>query len=466
MEKPTQVSYANQVFDAVSHTALGAAAGFGLGKAFYPLQVKEGAIFGATLSTVAYGAQKLVSAIGFEENFISKTIISAATLAGAYFALTQPAASSLLQSVGFNFATDAMMKFCAASFVAELVLGAVKEYVYSGPSIQDEVDGYEKEVIEDAFKNWTDKTTGKDGKDPEISTAYQAAFIARFTKDGLYKAAVDGFTKAADVTAAPEHIIVFIFNENPEIKVAAVKKAADKRVAKLPALATKPDTKEAVEKLDAKVVAYAFNHYTVYTKNMKPEAKAALDARILADHPKRPEGKDTAEKKDAVAKMDRAQLAFIHANFAEYTKVDGKDMDKEVVEALEKAIVDAGLVAAAKPADKAAVAKLSKMEVLALHAKHNTVFGKKPDFKDVEVIKELNARYTAFGLAAQIEPTKPIDPPAPKGTVEKAAALWRNHAPAFLQNHEGKIASTVGLGLTYGVAKGFEAVTGFDIPVI
>jgi len=462
MEKPTQVSYTNQLFDALSHTVSGAVAGAGLGKAFYPLQVKEGALFGAALNTVTAGAQKLASVVGIEENFVSKAVISAATLAGVFFAMTQPSAAPLLGRVGLDFAKDAIMKFCAASFVAELVLGAAKAYITSAPSIQDEVDALPAEEVKEAFEKWAEKTAKKDDKgndiDPEISTAYQPAFVQRFAKDGLYATALEGFKKAEDVTAAPEHIIVYAFTANPEIKDAAVKAAVDARIGKLPAVTEKPDSKEAAQKLDTAVVRYAFEHYTVYTKDMKPEVKAELDAKIIEVHAKRP------EDKDAASKMSREQLAFIYANFAEYTKVEGKDMDAEIITALEEAIVKAGVVAVTKPADKDVAAKLSKLEVRALHAKHEAIFGKKPDFKDVDVIKQLNIRYGAIGLAEQTVPTKPITPPAPKGTVAKLVGLWRAYAPTFAQNHEGKIATVAALATAEGLSVGFEALTGINVP--
>lgn len=454
MEKPNPVSYTNQLFDALSHTVGGAVAGAGLGKAFYPLQVKEGALFGAALNTVTAGAQKLASVVGVEENFVSKAVISAATLAGVFFALTQPSAAPLLGRVGLDFAKDSIMKFCAASFVAELVLGAAKAYITSAPSIQDEVDALPAEEIKEAFEKWTEKTTKKDEKDPEISTAYQAAFVQRFAKDGLYTTALEGFKKAEDVTAAPEHIIVYVFTASPEIKDAAVKAAVDARISKLPAVTEKPDSKEAVEKLDPAVVRYAFNNYAVYTKGMKEETKAALDAKIIEVHAKKP------EDKDAAAKMTAEQLTFIYANFTAYTK----DMDAEIITALEEAIVKAGVVAVTKPADKDVAAKLSKLEVRALHAKHEAIFGKKPDFKDVDVIKQLNIRYGAIGLAEQTVPTKPITPPAPEGTVAKLVGLWRAYAPTFAQNHEGKIATVAALATAEGLSVGFEALTGINVP--
>lgn len=413
MEKPTQVSYTNQLFDALSHTVSGAVAGAGLGKAFYPLQVKEGALFGAALNTVTAGAQKLASVVGIEENFVSKAVISAATLAGVFFAMTQPSAAPLLGRVGLDFAKDAIMKFCAASFVAELVLGAAKAYITSAPSIQDEVDALPAEEVKEAFEKWTEKTAKKDDKgndiDPEISTAYQTAFLKRFEKDGLYTDVVKGLKNSKDIVDARSDVIVFIFKAAPEMTLnAAAKKALDTRIDELK-LAEKPEDKEAVEKLDPAVVRHAFTHYTVFTDGMKAETKEALDAKIIEAHAKKP------EDKDAAGKMSAEQLTFIYANFTAYTK----DMDAEIVTALEDAIVAAGLVEVVKPTAEAEITALNRMEVHAHHAAHDKTFGKPANYADVKLIEAMNARYAEHKLAAQPVPTKPITPPAPKTTGEK-----------------------------------------------
>lgn len=457
MAKPIQgnQSYLETLFDVASHTLVGAGAGALASKAFYPLQMKEGAIFGAALNTFAAGVQQLVKLAGFEESFASKTIVSAATLGAAFFALSQPSAATLLGRVGLDFAKDAIMKSCAASFLAELVLGVVKAYVTSAPTAESKVAAFTAEEVKEIYAKWTEKTTKKGEEEPEIPAELHEAFFARFEKDGLYKETVDGFKKADDVKTAPDHVIVFIFRTEPVITDKAVKTAADERIAKLPAVTSKPDSKEAVEQLDPAVVRFAFQNYAVYTKDMKAETKEALDAKIIAEHAKKPENKEAAEK------MSFNQLAFIYANFASYTD----KMDAEIIKALETGIALSGLVVVVKPADTAAVAKLSRMEVIALHAQHDVLF-KDAKFEDAEVIKALNGRYKAAdaGLAFKAVPKKPDPKATEKSTAQKALETWRAYAPTWAQNHEKTIGTVVTLGTLEGLSVGFEALTGINVP--
>ncbi|WP_420421216.1 hypothetical protein [Simkania sp.] len=219
MAKPTQVnnqSYLQTLFDVASHTVVGAGAGALVSKAFYPLQMKEGAIFGAALNTLAAGGQQLVKLAGFEENLASKAIVSAAVLGAAFFAMTQPSAAPLLGRVGLDFAKDALMKYVAASVVAELVLGVVHSYA-SGTTPESFVAKKSDEEVKEIYEKWIELTTKKDEEEPQIPEPLQKAFYARFEKDGLYAATVKDFKSSKDVVDARADVIVFIFNADPEM---------------------------------------------------------------------------------------------------------------------------------------------------------------------------------------------------------------------------------------------------------
>ncbi|MCB1074294.1 MAG: hypothetical protein KDK59_02040 [Simkania sp.] len=455
MAKPIQgnQSYLETLFDVASHTLVGAGAGALASKAFYPLQMKEGAIFGAALNTFAAGVQQLVKLAGFEESFASKTIVSAATLGAAFFALSQPSAATLLGRVGLDFAKDAIMKSCAASFLAELVLGVVKAYVTSAPTAESKVAAFTAEEVKEIYAKWTEKTTKKGEEEPEIPAELHEAFFARFEKDGLYIETAKGLKNSKDVVDARPDVIVFIFKAAPEGMALndAGQKALEKRIGELK-LAEKPAKKEDVDSLDPAVVRYAFEHYTVYTAGMDKDVKVALDAKIIELHAKKP------EKEEEAGKMTPAQLTFVYANFASYTD----KMDAKIVEALEKAILAAGVIKATKPADKDAPAKLGKLELQALHAQHEAIFGKAPKLTDADVITALNVEYKKAGLAEQVVPKKP-DPKTPeKSTTDKVIGFGKSILGSVV-NHPIQYGLAA---LGYGVVYGAETYFGVDVPYI
>ncbi|WP_420421217.1 hypothetical protein [Simkania sp.] len=218
-------------------------------------------------------------------------------------------------------------------------------------------------------------------------------------------------------------------------------------------LAEKPADKDAAEKLDPAVVRYAFNHYAVFTKDMDKDTKAALDAKIIEAHAKKP------EKEEDAGKMTPAQLTFIYANLDSYTK----DMDAKIVTALEEAILKAGVIKAEKPANKDDAAKVEGLQLRALNAQHETIFGADPKWADVEVITALNTEYKKAGLAEQKVPTKPMGPPPPpaKSTTDKIVDCGKAVFGAIV-GHPKTTMATLAYAVTYGV----ESYMGWDVPYI
>jgi len=452
--KSNQPSYLDQLVDLASHSVVGASAGALASKVLVPLAVQQGAIVGAAVGTATAVVQKaLLYVSGQEENTISKGLIAAVSLAGLFFAATHPAAAPLLGRVGLELSKDTILKLCISSFVGEVALGLLKDTLGSTETAEKQVAKLSDEEIKDIFAKFEELTTAKDGKDAQIPAAFIPAFVARFDKQALY---VSPKTEK-EMTDAPEHVVRFFFANaaTKPVEDAAVAKFEERVVAlKLPA--EQPKDKEAVDKMSDTQVYWAFTHYAAFTTGMDKDAKTALDARIAdAKHVAVP-----AKKEDATA-MNVFQLAYALTNYAEFTK----GMTEEVKTALNVAIVKIGLVTCTKPADKPAVDALTDLQVRYAHSMHDksSFFGAKPKYEDVEVITKLNARYAKIdGLAAKTVPTKPTPPK----TAEKTQVLWEAYAPQFAQDHPRTVLGLTGTAVSYVIAKGFEAVTGIDIPVI
>lgn len=120
------------VFDLISHSVVGAGAGALISKVFVPFNLKQSAQIVAAMNLGIGAFQKVISArIGIEEKAFHQVLMTGATLAICFFALTSPSAAPLLARIHLMPTQSVLFNLFVTSFISETALQTAKSLLLS-----------------------------------------------------------------------------------------------------------------------------------------------------------------------------------------------------------------------------------------------------------------------------------------------------------------------------------------------